>query len=331
MNKKWLNILLSMATALTVVMGCSNEEEKSVSVAETIEVTVAPKYVFMFIGDGMSQVQVNAAQVYTGNDGEGEITTNNLNFTAFPTVGLVTTHNSTSFVPDSASTATALSSGVKTHSGVIGLEANKTKVTESITEKLKLAGKKIGIVTTVTINHATPAAYYAHVPSRGDYYEIATQLATSNFDYFGGGSIAQPTGKNEDERNVYEIIEENGYQVAKTKEDILALDSSSGKVYAQSPVLQDSGAMPYAIDAKEDDLMLADFVEKGIKVLDNEQGFFMMVESGKVDWACHANDAMTAIAEVLAFEDVVQVAIDFANEHPEETLILVTGDHETGE
>ncbi|MDB8574003.1 alkaline phosphatase [Turicibacter sanguinis] len=330
MNKKWLNILLSMATALTVVMGCSNEEEKSVSVAETIEVTVAPKYVFMFIGDGMSQVQVNAAQVYTGNDGEGEITTNNLNFTAFPTVGLVTTHNSTSFVPDSASTATALSSGVKTHSGVIGLEANKTKVTESITEKLKLAGKKIGIVTTVTINHATPAAYYAHVPSRGDYYEIATQLATSNFDYFGGGSIAQPTGKNEDERNVYEIIEENGYQVAKTKEDILALDSSSGKVYAQSPVLQDSGAMPYAIDAKEDDLMLADFVEKGIKVLDNEQGFFMMVESGKVDWACHANDAMTAIAEVLAFEDVVQVAIDFANEHPEETLILVTGDHETG-
>lgn len=143
MNKKWLNILLSMATALTVVMGCSNEEEKSVSVAETIEVTVAPKYVFMFIGDGMSQVQVNAAQVYTGNDGEGEITTNNLNFTAFPTVGLVTTHNSTSFVPDSASTATALSSGVKTHSGVIGLEANKTKVTESITEKLKLAGKKL--------------------------------------------------------------------------------------------------------------------------------------------------------------------------------------------
>ncbi|MTL92582.1 alkaline phosphatase, partial [Turicibacter sanguinis] len=94
MNKKWLNILLSMATALTVVMGCSNEEEKSVSVAETIEVTVVPKYVFMFIGDGMSQVQVNAAQVYTGNDGEGEITTNNLNFTAFPTVGLVTTHNS---------------------------------------------------------------------------------------------------------------------------------------------------------------------------------------------------------------------------------------------
>lgn len=343
--KKWLSVMLSMATVLVFSTGCSNAmeenqtEEAQVQPAQSDDAQTkdtqsaqakGPKYVFMFIGDGMSQVQVNAAQVYQGNNTYGEVTTDNLNFTEFPVAGLVTTHDSTSFAPDSASTATALSSGVKTHSGVIGLNVDKTQASESITEKLKLAGKKIGVVSTVTINHATPAAYYAHVASRGDYYEIANQLATSNFDYFAGGSISQPTGKNEDERNVYEIIEENGYQYVNTKEEILALDSSSGKVYAESPVLQDGGAMPYAIDAKDGDLVLSDFVEQGIEVLDNEEGFFMMVESGKVDWACHANDAMTAIAEVLAFEEAIQVAIDFANEHPDETLILVTGDHETG-
>lgn len=111
----------------------------------------------MFIGDGVSQVQVNAAQVYLGNHESGEITLNQFNFTQFPSTGLVTTQDPTSFAPDCASTATSLSSGVKTHSGVIGLDASKTKQLESITEKLKADGKKIGIVSTVTINYVTPA------------------------------------------------------------------------------------------------------------------------------------------------------------------------------
>jgi len=97
-----------------------------------------------------------------------------------------------------------------------------------------------------------------------------------------------------------------------------------------TPEVQDSGAMPYAIDSKDGDLVLADFVRKGIDVLDNEKGFFMMAESGKIDWAGHANDAKANIGDVLALEEAVQVAIDFAKEHPEETLIIVTGDHETG-
>jgi alkaline phosphatase len=88
--------------------------------------------------------------------------------------------------------------------------------------------------------------------------------------------------------------------------------------------------MPYAIDSAAGDLSLADYVKVGINVLDNDKGFFMMCESGKIDWACHANDAMTALKEVIAYTDAIQVAIDFAKEHPEETLIIVTGDHETG-
>ena len=88
--------------------------------------------------------------------------------------------------------------------------------------------------------------------------------------------------------------------------------------------------MPYSIDMTEDDVTLADYVTKGIELLNNDEGFFMMVESGKIDWACHANDAATVVHEVLGFADSIQVAIDFAAEHPDETLILVTGDHETG-
>lgn len=289
-----------------------------------------PKYVFLFIGDGMSHVQVNAAQVYKGNNTEGEVEISSLNFTQFPVSGVVTTYDSTSFCPDSASTATALSCGVKTHSGVLGLAVDKTTKPESITEMLKASGKKIGIVSSVTINHATPAAFYAHIESRNDYYDIALQMAESGFDYFGGGSISKPTGNDKDKEDAYGIMESSGYTVADTNDEIMALNSESGKVYAVSPKLQDSGAMPYTLDTQEGDLVLADFVSKGIDVLDNENGFFMMCESGKIDWACHANDALSTITDTLGFADSVQVAIDFANEHPDETLILVTGDHETG-
>lgn len=290
-----------------------------------------PKYIFMLIGDGMSYAQINAAQVYRGNNKSGEIELEKLNFTEFPAAGVATTQDSTSFAPDSASTATSLSSGIKTHSGVIGLGADKTTKPESITEKLKTQkNMKIGIISSVTLNHATPAAYYAHVASRNEYYDIAMQLADSGFDYFTGGTLNQPTGKEKDKKDAFEVLKEKGYTIPQTKEEILALDASSGKVYAPSPVLQDSGALPYAIDNAKTDLTLADYVKKGIDVLDNENGFFLMAESGKIDWAAHANDAKSVIGDVIAFEDAVQVALDFAGEHPDETLIIVTGDHETG-
>lgn len=333
--KKKLSSILSMAviflvlTAYTTTSAKWEMQDQTQATASVEEKT--PKYIFMFIGDGMSFAQVNAVQVYTGNNKSGEVDSNELNFTQFPVVGVATTNDSTSFCPDSASTATSLATGVKTHSGVIGLEVDKVTVAKSITELLKeQKDMKIGIVSTVTINHATPAAYYAHIVSRNEYYDIAMQLAESGFDYFGGGSINQPTGKEKDKKDAYEVIEEAGYEIAQTNEEILALDNTAGKVYAVSPVLQDSGALYYSIDNNEGDLDLSDYVQKGIDVLENENGFFMMAESGKIDWAAHANDAKSVITEVIEFEDAIQVAMDFANGHPDETLIIVTGDHETG-
>ncbi len=339
--KRVVMFLLCAVLALTALAGCaqttSAPETSATSTVSQQPVTVisegdvkTPKYVFLFIGDGMSYAQINAAQVFRGNNTSGEVATQSLNFTQFPVAGVATTYDSTSFCPDSASTATALSCGIKTHSGVLGLDVDKVTAPESITEMMKAEGMKIGIVSNVTINHATPAAFYAHIASRNDYYDIALQMANSGFDYYGGGSISQARGSDNTRLSAYSILQNHGYTIADTNEEILALDNSAGKVYAVSPVLQDSGAMPYAMDTQSDELALADFVTKGIDVLDNDNGFFMMCESGKIDWACHANDAMSAINDVLALEDAIQVALDFAAEHADETLILVTGDHETG-
>lgn len=154
-------------------------------------------------------------------------------------------------------------------------------------------------------------------------------MADSDFDYFAGGELGQPTGKDKDQRDIYEILEEKGYTVTRDKDEILSLDNESVKVYAINPELV-GGAMEYSIDMDEDSLKLSDLVSTGINVLDNEEGFFMMVESGKVDWAGHANDAMSNIQDVVAFDEAISEAVKFYNEHPDETLIIVTGDHETG-
>ena len=323
--KRILTVFMTAILALQLVSaGAAGETETTIR--QMVE-DAQPKYVFMFIGDGMSSPQINSAQIYNGCNEPGLIDLKELTFTQFPVVGLQYTQDATSFAPDSASTATSLSSGFKTHSGVIGMGIDKVTKGTTIAEMLRDKGWKIGIVSTVTINHATPAAYYAHVASRNDYYEIGLQMAASDFDYFAGGSVNQADNG---DKSIYEVLEDNGYLVTNDRDTILSLNADSGKVYAYSPVLQDDGAMMYAIDAEEDQLQLKDFVRKGIDVLDNETGFFMMVESGKIDWAGHANDAVANIHDTLAFDEAIQVAVDFAKNHPDETLIIVTGDHETG-
>jgi alkaline phosphatase len=288
------------------------------------------KYVFLFIGDGMAMSQINAAEVYSTARSSSDITITRLGFSRFPAAGLVTTHDAGAFITDSASAATAIASGKKTQNGVINMDPGRTHSYKPITEYVHEAGMKVGIVSSVTLNHATPASFYSAVPSRGNYYDIAVQLARSNFDYFGGGSILQRRGRNNNQQDAVEIARGNGFTYVDTIEGFNSLKPGSGKVIAISPRLQDDGAMPYEIDRKQGELSLADFTRKGIELLDNPRGFFMMIEGGKVDWACHANDAGAAIGDVLAMDDAIRAALEFAQIHSRETLIIVTGDHETG-
>ena len=204
---------------------------------------------------------------------------------------------------------------------------------ETITEKVhEQLGMKVGVISSVNLNHATPAAFYAHQASRSSYYDIGLEMIDSGFEYFAGGGLLKPDGHDKDNpsENLYDLAEAAGYKVTKTQADAETVTADDEKVILIDENLADSSAMAYELDRTEDMWALADYVEKGIEVLDNENGFFMMCEGGKIDWACHANDAASTIHDTEALADAVQVAIDFAKDHADETLILVTGDHETG-
>lgn len=336
--KRTLGAALSAAIVFGGVMAGSNFKGGNTAQAKAavdVEGIKAPKYVFMFIGDGMSYPQIQITSDYLGSladTNEDDILDGNiyLNFMNFEAAGSAVTYDSSSFCPDSASTATSLSTGYKTYSGTINMDETKSIAYETIAEKLKeQLDYKIGIISSVNLNHATPAAYYAHQASRSSYYAIGLELIESGFDYFAGGGLLQLDGKSGDQENLYALAREAGYTVAMTQKDADKL-AAGDKAIVIDEHLADADAMAYELDREEGDWALADYVKKGIEVLDNENGFFMMVEGGKIDWACHANDAGSAINDTLALADAVQAAIDFYHDHKDETLIIVTGDHETG-
>lgn len=291
-----------------------------------------PKYIFLFIGDGMGLPQIQSASFYKGTvENNGAITSAELSFMKFPYTGSVTTYDSTSFCPDSASTATSIASGEKTESGVINMCPWTRDVPyETIAEKLhKQLGYKVGVISTVNIDHATPAAFYAHQASRKNYYDIGVELANSGFEYFAGGDFQKPYNDGTKASN-YDVAIAAGYNLVTTQAGAEALKAGAGKTLIIAEQRADGAAMNYAMDAAPGEWQLSDYVRKGIELLDNPNGFFMMTESGKIDWACHANDTAASIHDVLEMSNAVQVAVDFYNQHPNDTLILVTADHETG-
>jgi len=293
-----------------------------------------PKYIFLFIGDGMSYPQIQLTNYFL-NAQENKKTfldsKNRLKMMDFNISAAAQTYNSTSFIPDSASTATSIASGKKTRSGSINVSEDLSEKYETIAEKLKKQKDyKIGIITSANINHATAAAFYAHQPSRKNYYDIGTEMIKSNFDYFAGGGLKDLKGDNNDKEDLYKLSKKAGYKVVKTKKKVENLTSNDGKVIIIPESLADSDSMNYSLDCKEGEWELADYLQKGIDLLDNDKGFFIMTEGGKIDWACHANDAATTIRDTIALDNAVSKAVDFYNKHQDETLIIVTGDHETG-
>lgn len=321
------------------------------------------KYVFFFLGDGMSfsQIQTTEAAMatwYAKSVGmslgpqSGDLNAdyllnpnNRLFMTQLPVQGVQTTYDAFSLNTDSASAGTAFASGIKTMSGVINMDAGKKQSYKSIAELAHDRGMKVGVVTSVSLDHATPASYYASTPSREYYNLIGSQLAQSGYEFFGGGGFISPTKPKttgDTSNDVNALLVKNGYTVLNDRQPILSLKSApKSKVVAINPWLQDSSAMPYNIDKlnydqKNANLSLAEMTGvaianlEGLDNKDGGKGFFLAVEGGKIDWACHANDAVAAIGDVIDFDNAVARALEFYNRHPNETLIVVTGDHETG-
>ena len=237
----------------------SNDTVSTPADASEKNEAVKPKYVFLFIGDGMSYPQFQAASDYLGaiadddyekalpsvkleNRGgavlDGPV---KLNFMDFDVAGSAVTYDSCSFAPDSASTATSIATGKKTYSGMINVDITGATPYETISEKLhKQLGWKIGVISSVNLNHATPAAFYAHQASRNDYYEIGVELVNSGFEYFAGGGLKKITGANKDQTSLYELAETAGYKVTYTQADAEAVTAADGKVILIDEHLADS-------------------------------------------------------------------------------------------
>jgi alkaline phosphatase len=314
--------VIRLAAVFTAALFLAASAVQPVSAETALYKGKPAKYVFYFIGDGMSFPQKAAAEQYAGKQ---------LEIDKLSAQGVTTTYAADRFITGSAAASTALCSGQKTNIGVIGMSPD-LKPVKSVAEMAKEKGMKVGIISSVSIDHATPAAFYAHLKSRKMYHEIGHALANSGFEFFAGGGLKDPDGKKSEKPlgNVIEAAKKNGYKVIASKADFMKLKKEDGKILAWNQWLQDDQAMPYHMDNRPEDITLAEFTGKAIEMLDNDKGFFLMVEGGKIDWACHANDAVASVKDTLAFDEAVAKAAEFYKAHPDDTLIVVSGDHECG-
>ena len=298
-----------------------------------IAIMAEAKYVFYFIGDGMGPNQVLNAEMYQaaiqGINGRVPLC-----MTQFPYSGQAATFSASDGITDSAAAGTCLASGKKTNNGMIGQTPDGAPV-YSVASQLKAEGWGIGIMSTVPVDHATPASHYAHAEKRSNYYLIGTHLAESNFDFFGGGGFQRPINKDDAlAPNLYNLCKKHGYTLVGNYAEAQKNIKKRKMLLVPQTDLDnpDRGAqaLPYAIDQKEGDLTLAQIVDIAIQHLSKHDRFFMMAEGGKIDYAGHGNDGATNIHEVIDFDRAIQLAYRFYEQHPDETLIVVTADHETG-
>lgn len=285
-----------------------------------------PKYIFYFIGDGMGPSHVLGTELYLG-EMQGVIgRPHKLCFTQFPESAFVTTFSATNGVTDSAASGTALSTGSKTYNSAIGVNKDTTDV-YSIATDLADKGMAIGVATTVPINHATPSAFYAHNMSRHNYDSIAPWMLRAGYDFYAGGDVK---GSNDTRALVYGKAQEQGYSIARGYNDYKKKAATAKKMMLYQENV--STELPYAINRNDKDLTLAEITAAGIDFLKgkSKNGFFMMIEGGKIDYAAHNDDGATVFHEVLDFDAAIAVAYEFYKKHKDETLIIVTADHETG-
>jgi alkaline phosphatase len=281
-----------------------------------------PLYIFLFIGDGMGTNQYIAAH-------RNGLTKN---IDTMPVSGEVTTYAYNNVITDSAAAATAIATGVKTRNESLGLDHKGNRV-KNTSEAAFERGMSIGIITTMSLNHATPAGFYSHVMSRKEYYEIGLQLISSNIDYFGGGGIYHHKGKGKNNDDLYWLAEQAGYKVFMNGEipDIESTKGKRDKIISVNPILRSDACMPYVEKRQNIGRTLAEFTREAIQILsDNKTGFLIIAEGGNIDYACHDNEFNRMLLEFSDFDGAVSEALEFYNAHPENTLIIVTGDHETG-
>lgn len=294
-------------------------------------VSAEVKYVFYLIGDGMGMGHVNAAQYYNrivrGADEP-------LLMMQFPVASQAWTYSASAPVTDSAAAGTALSTGYKTKNNMLGLAPDSVEHYVSIARDLKDAGWGVGVLTSVAPDDATPAAFYAHQPARWMYYEIDKEAVASGYDFLGGASLRGVADKEGKPNEVPAMIKDAGIEIAYGTEAGSELAGKVDRLWVLSPenVWGNGNNIGYTIDSIPGAMNLPSLTKVALDHVSakSPDKFFMMIEGGNIDHAAHANDPGGVIKEVLNFQDVIRIAYDFYLAHPEETLIVITADHDTG-
>ena len=294
-----------------------------------------PKYVFYFIGDGMSFNHILGTEHYN-TEKAGASKTLRLNFTQFNTRNFVTNYSASNLVTDSAAAGTALASGKKTGNAHIGvdMEGNELRTLADVASEL---GYKVGLVTNVGINHATPSCFYGHTSDRFGFPKLVDDYIASDVAFIAGSTIMDMKSGPQDPKykpiSTAELAERIRNAGIELTLDIEQAAKCSGKRVALVANDKENKHVPYVIDRKGGEQhTLINHSKAAIEYLacEAEDGFFLMIEGGKLDYAAHEQDAVTTFYEVNEFAKCVQLALEFAKQHPKETLIVVTSDHETG-
>ena len=295
-----------------------------------IPIKIKPKNIILLISDGMSLTQVSTYRLLKGGPNE------RIAVDKFPVSGIVLTHSENAIVTDSASSATAFSTGRKTNNGALGLDEDN-KILENFTEIIDRYGYVSSLISTSEITHATPAAYASHVDLRWKTDEISLQMMESNvMTILGGGRhFFLPEdlgGKRSDGLNLLEQME-SSRMVMTEKKELDSFDHSNlGKVVGlfADEALRDKEKPENHVFEPSSSEMLNFAINRSEKFNENGcKGFIIMLEGSQVDWAGHANDLYYLKREMQDFDEAVELALDYATQNPD-TLVIATADHETG-
>jgi alkaline phosphatase len=315
-----MNKILIALTIAGLTMSCGKETKTVVKEVQPAPVVSTPKNIIMIVGDGMGPTYTTAYRYF-----KDDPSTPRVENTVFDRhlVGMSSTYPDThhNYVTDSAASATALSSAIKTYNGAVAVDMDKQNV-ETVLERARSLGMKTGVVVTSQINHATPASYLSHNDYRYNYDAIADSYIDNGIQadvYLGGGwkfFIRE-------DRNLVEEFEDNGFNYIDSYQ---LLDSVS----TDKPLLGLFGdkGLPWALDDTNKHRLSA-MTKTATKHLENEDGYFLLVEGSQIDWAGHANDIASAMGEMDDFAKTLEYLETYVKENPD-TLVVITADHSTG-
>ncbi len=245
-------VAISLIAAASLSSGCCSKETPDRQA----------KYIFVMIGDGMGATQAAVAESYLSYKA-GKLGGEQLCFTQFPVLGTCTTFSADKNITCSSASGTAIATGHKTNNNMLGVDPEGNSL-KSMAYTLKEQGYRIGIMSSVPVNHATPASFYGHNKNRGDYYNIAREIPESDFDFFAGSGILQFKGKDNDKEGIDEYLEREGYDVCFGLQELKESEDRDGVVLIPASQRKESAAN-YEIDRNdEDDYVLRDVVSAAI-------------------------------------------------------------------